>query len=125
MTYLEQLSHEVGDAREFVLDQAPLVAQEYLWSYWWDSMAGIAVSATFLLAIAGFARVIVTKVLHPLEGTASSKAEIGVLKALVAFVAVGLSTICITNALGHIFELARISYAPRVVILEKLASLLS
>lgn len=112
--YLDALEAGVAKGGDFIGDQAPEVAREWLAWEFWDS---ITIAVVFLLAaiLCGFAVRLVAKMETPASDDAKTSLSI---LALGLLVLIGLSLFMIAS---YGKAAVKVCVAPRVVLIEKVA----
>lgn len=121
--YLETIEEAASQAGGFVMEQAPLVVQEYLaWRFWSDIFACVisVVIATAVFFLAGYLRDKATKwKADSWEDKNNRKGSIAACF-IAQSLAIGLTFIPVGIAT---FDAVKVSVAPRVVLIEKVADL--
>ena len=113
--YLDAIESHADKAGDFIVEQTPLLAQEYLVWYWWEHALVLAGGVLFLLTVpfSIYLAYKVGKIFREAEPVIGA----GIL-ALIGLIA-GLSMIWTSTA--HVIK---VSVAPRVVLLEAAKDLL-
>lgn len=117
MRYMDAIEATASDAGEFVTEQMPLVAQEYLQWLWLDAViTAAAMAAVVMVAVIGciFAWV------HTRNAYTRDDEELRTFSLTVtAVVGIFFGGLAVAYALDAV----KVSVAPRVVLLEKVAEL--
>ena len=117
--YLDALEGSVAKAGMFVTEQAPIAVQEFLaWTFWESLILG-------LLCIAGVIGVVLTESqwLLPFIKKCEDPTDRSMCTFLSIVGSIGLVTILSVGGAANVLDAVKVSVAPRVVILEKVASL--
>ena len=113
-SYLDAIEASAGTAGEFVAEQTPLVAQEYLaWLFWGSVMKSAGLGVAFLLL----------SIVIYVAVRCMKKHEVWEVSPFLAFPIFGLIFSSFELVRGLI-QVVKVIVAPRVVLLEKVAELL-
>lgn len=107
---MSEIIEVIKTSKDFATEQLPIVAQEYLALCWWSAVLGL-VLAGILLVLTIFTGYCCGKI----------DAEHG---APLAFLLLGLMLATLVVGGSNLYDLAKVTIAPRVVVLEKLEQLL-
>ncbi len=118
----EQLTEVLGaanGAKDFAIEQLPLVAQEFIaWEFW--GSVGMATISGVIALLALVASVLLWRKANEYDRKGDSAAEgISLLFFVAAFAFIGASLCSLIDT----YHAARVSVAPRVVLIEKLSEL--
>lgn len=121
LKYLEVGADRLERGAAFVEAEIPLVVQEYLSWYWWENMLGVLFNLLLLVGVFFIAKagVYSFKKLGGVDYDMDSNWWFGLIGSTVIGLVLGIiSTISLSL---DVCNLIKVSVAPRVVILEKIA----
>lgn len=115
---LDAIENSVSKTGEFVVEQAPLVAQEYLAWYFWQST--ICAIGFFAMGI-----VLLVTALPYFREFKKDILEQDIAKGMFAVVGSIVAIVLIGSGVTNVFSVVKVCVAPRIVLLEKVSELMS
>jgi hypothetical protein len=113
--YLDKMEEAVDGGSDFILDQAPLVVQEYLLWQWWLHLLAMALS---ILVIVPCVLLGVRLIRESYETDNEQTFGWGML-------VIAISGCLLVPAIGEAFTFLKVAIAPRIVVMEYLAELVN